>query len=414
MAEESKFKVGDRVISPHFGEGIITGIDESEDSVYPIHVKWIKTVPPYHSLGDCFTTDGRYTVSSTDSEFDIVSMEDKKGTKFHLGDRVYFKSRGYGTIIELIQNKPEEYPIVVKWDDTNVFDTFTSDGYLWSNHTYNAPHLIIHYRPDRFHVGDRVFAPVHGYGVVVEIKDDGREYPIEVTWDEKQHGCSDSVFTLEGYAVNGLKSEDDDITLVENDSLKGDKEMDEKSKKFKVGDRVFSSYYGFGVVYSVSSVADSVYPVGVQWDNPQNNAKEPKPTSLYTADGKFRVDGSEWERDIYPLKVSSVHDEEAVDPMIETPDKNVDDATNPSHYKVECLPEAIDIINHLMHRCQLEGFLWGNIIKYAYRYGRKGDKAETAGKIEWYARQLKELGECESEECEKNDSKGTHGVGEKA
>ena len=68
-------------------------------------------------------------------------------------------------------------------------------------------------------------------------------------------------------------------------------------------------------------------------------------------------------------------------------------------------------MNHLMNRCQLEGYLWGNIIKYAYRYGRKGDKAETAGKIEWYARQLKELGECESKECEKNekdDTEGTH------
>ena len=47
---------------------------------------------------------------------------------------------------------------------------------------------------------------------------------------------------------------------------------------------------------------------------------------------------------------------------------------------------------------QLEGFLWGNILKYAYRYGRKGDKKETAGKIKWYAQKLKELGECESNE----------------
>lgn len=28
---------------------------------------------------------------------------------------------------------------------------------------------------------------------------------------------------------------------------------------------------------------------------------------------------------------------------------------------------------------------------------RKGDEAETAGKIKWYAQKLKELGECESE-----------------
>lgn len=69
--------------------------------------------------------------------------------------------------------------------------------------------------------------------------------------------------------------------------------------------------------------------------------------------------------------------------------KKVEDAINPSHYKVEGLPEAIDIMNHLMTPEQFEGFLWGNIMKYAYRFGRKGDKGETSGKIAWYANQLK-------------------------
>ena len=100
-------------------------------------------------------------------------------------------------------------------------------------------------------------------------------------------------------------------------------------------------------------------------------------------------------------------DEGTVERMEDALNKKVEDAVNPSHYRVEGLPDAIDIINHLMHREQYEGFLWGNILKYAYRYGRKGDKAETAGKIEWYARQLKELAE-----VMKNDSEGTHGVGE--
>lgn len=68
-------------------------------------------------------------------------------------------------------------------------------------------------------------------------------------------------------------------------------------------------------------------------------------------------------------------------------------AINPAHYRVEGIPEAIEIMQHLMTKEQLEGFLWGNIIKYAYRYGRKGDKAETAGKIAWYANQLKDLEE---------------------
>lgn len=317
---------------------------------------------------------------------------------FKVGDRVYFKSRGYGTIIELIQNKPEEYPIVVRWDDTNVFDTFTQMGYLWSSHADNAPHLIIHYRPDRFHVGDRVFAPVHGYGVVVEIKDDGREYPIEVTWDEKQHGCSDSVFTLEGYAVNGLKSEDDDITLVEKDSLNGDKEMNEKSKKFKVGDRVFSPYYGFGVVYSTDSVAGSAYPVEVKWENNPNNAKEQKTISFYTADGEFSVAGNEPERDIYPIKIFSDFDKEAVDSMIETSDKNVDDVTSASYYMVHSVSKAIDIMKHSMTREQFEGFLCGTIIKLVCQYGHKGDKKEIAGNLEWYVNMLKQISRTRVEE----------------
>lgn len=67
------------------------------------------------------------------------------------------------------------------------------------------------------------------------------------------------------------------------------------------------------------------------------------------------------------------------------------DPINPSHYRVEGIPEAIEIMRGLMTDSQLEGFLWGNILKYAYRYGRKGDKKETAGKIVWYAERLAEL-----------------------
>lgn len=64
---------------------------------------------------------------------------------------------------------------------------------------------------------------------------------------------------------------------------------------------------------------------------------------------------------------------------------------NPSHYQVAGIPEAIEIMEHLMAKEQMEGFLWGNILKYAYRYGRKGDKKETAGKIAWYAKKLEDV-----------------------
>ena len=74
-------------------------------------------------------------------------------------------------------------------------------------------------------------------------------------------------------------------------------------------------------------------------------------------------------------------------------EKIEDSAINPAHYQVEGIPEAMDIMDHLMTPEQFEGFLWGNIMKYAYRYGRNGDKAETAGKIAWYANQLKAVEE---------------------
>lgn len=91
-------------------------------------------------------------------------------------------------------------------------------------------------------------------------------------------------------------------------------------------------------------------------------------------------------------QVSALETEEEEDTVEEDKIKT-DDAVNPSHYQVAGIPEAIEIMHGLMTREQYEGFLWGNILKYAYRYGRKGDKAETAGKIAWYANQLKDLEE---------------------
>lgn len=201
---------------------------------------------------------------------------------------------------------------------------------------------------------------------------------------------------------------------------------------FDVGDEVYSKKFGEGVVTCIADPLQYEYPVEVHWTGacPRSfNASE-----YFAKDGKFNHRYPQPEFDIIKKEdedkmgqiVGSVNhniqdgvapwgkffegkkDEKmmGLDDKI-FHDKKVEDAVNPSHYRVEGLPDAIDIINHLMHREQYEGFLWGNILKYAYRYGRKGDKAETAGKIEWYANQLKELAE-----VMKNDSEGTHGVGE--
>lgn len=339
----TKFHMGDMVFSHHFGKGIVVGIDDNPYFIYPIHVRWVETTKPRFGRCDIFTSSGQYSVNvTTNTDFDIIPVEEagkemgqiasvvdsnivkkmKEDNKkmspddevFHVGDRVHTMFNGYGTIIETHGAAPD-YPILVKWDsETNTLSeetsTYTADGeYYARNHDPESMLTVV--KPEKFQIGDRVFAPFHRYGTVVAIDDSDKSYPITVKWDESRYkiGIDLSTFTEDGFLFQSDKTENTKITKV-----KADMEFKEKN------------------------------------------------------------DGT-------------------IERMEDALNKKVEDAVNPAHYKVEGLPEAIDIINHLMHREEYEGFLWGNILKYAYRFGRKGDKAETAGKIEWYAKQLKELEE---------------------
>lgn len=197
----------------------------------------------------------------------------------------------------------------------------------------------------KFKVGDRVYAPFHGYGTVIGFTK--TTYPIVVEWDDTDKCAGGTAsFTEDGYFWSQVKDAEYSITVIEKSAKKDGTEM--------------------GLISS--TVGDKV-------------------------DGKYYDDYSEPERDISLANKDMKGDDDTVDYMLAAMEKKAEDAINPSHYKVEGLPEAIDIINHLMNRGQYEGFLWGNILKYAYRYGRKGEKAETAGKIAWYANQLKDLAE---------------------
>ena len=162
--------------------------------------------------------------------------------------------------------------------------------------------------------------------------------------------------------------------------------MDSDDRKFKVGERVWSPYFGGGTVKSTEAKASDFLPIEVHWDDSSLGEYD-----FFTKDGKFNVSGTNPEMGIYHIDPKDA--EKVLHELEEDEDEStverMEDAINPSHYKVEGLPEAIDIMNHLMTPEQFEGFLWGNIMKYAYRFGRKGDKGETSGKIAWYANQLK-------------------------
>lgn len=278
-----------------------------------------------------------------------------------------------------------------------------------------------------FKIMDRVFYPFYGKGTVVESWKTDVPYPIRVVWDKPYFVDEPySSFTRDGRMSLHMIDGDENFKLmllkdipkeetgesemgqiagvINYDIAKKMHEDEEKrsaeGKKFKVGERVWSPYFGGGVV--TKNEAPDNFPIEVHWDDGYLGDYD-----FFTADGKFNESGTHPEMGIYHIdpedaakvlpdimkELADEDDEGTVERMEDALHKKTEDAVNPAHYKVEGLPEAIDIINHLMHREQYEGFLWGNILKYAYRYGRKGDKAETAGKIEWYAKQLKDLAE---------------------
>lgn len=159
--------------------------------------------------------------------------------------------------------------------------------------------------------------------------------------------------------------------------------------KFKVGDKVYCPNRGYGKVHDILK-EETNYPLEVWFKNGIRDC--------FTLDGKRwdensesnYCEGSSHESEDLQLVENTCCDsgdcekaeKEALEVMSEI------NAIYPRHYRIGNAPEAIKIMRELMTDEQLEGFLWGNILKYAYRYGRKGDKKETAGKIEWYAQKL--------------------------
>ena len=293
---------------------------------------------------------------------------------FDVGDEVYSKKFGEGVVICVDDNDLYLYPIHVQWKNSSKRDIFTPEG-RYNIHLNDPDTDIAH----TFKLMNRVFYPYYGKGTVVGDSKTDVPYPIRVFWDKPYFADEPySSFTRDGRMSLHMLDGDENFKLM----------LLKDVPKEETGGSEMGQIAG-----SVNhNIQDGVAP----WGKFFEGKKDEKMMGL---------DDKIFHALIHDLMQKK--DEDTVERMEDALNKKVEDAVNPSHYRVEGLPDTIDIINHLMHREQYEGFLWGNILKYAYRYGRKGDKAETAGKIEWYARQLKELAE-----VMKNDSEGTHGVGE--
>lgn len=264
----------------------------------------------------------------------------------------------------------------------------------------------------KFKIGDSVYSPHFGEGIVSRIVDPKKaDYPVEVHWVDI---TPNTIYAHEYYTLDGqlhtqypdpeydiIRNEDDsesgrDIFLVNGKKDEGEEEMKE-STGFKLGDRVYAPYHGYGTVTAVLS--NTVYPIEVTWDIGCGSGAY---TSMFTSDGHLSRFIDKDDTTISVVKEGEgVEDNMEVEAVMAGLTKVDYSPINPSHYQVAGIPEAIDIMKHLMTQEQFKGFLWGNIIKYAYRYGRKGDEHDTAGKIEWYANRLKEVCAEEKKEQER-------------
>lgn len=64
-----------------------------------------------------------------------------------------------------------------------------------------------------------------------------------------------------------------------------------------------------------------------------------------------------------------------------------DSPVSPGHYRLHGA-ECIDVIRDSLSHEEFTGFLKGNVIKYNYRAGHKGDAEVDYGKALWYQREL--------------------------
>lgn len=73
----------------------------------------------------------------------------------------------------------------------------------------------------------------------------------------------------------------------------------------------------------------------------------------------------------------------------ETKEVELDNVNHPTHYNKGTM-ECLDVIKACLSNSEFKGFLKGNVMKYMYRKGDKGDALEDLNKACWYAKKLME------------------------
>ena len=70
---------------------------------------------------------------------------------------------------------------------------------------------------------------------------------------------------------------------------------------------------------------------------------------------------------------------------------STNDPVNPNHYKQHYAEEVIDLLQASLTPEEFKGYCKGNMLKYRFRAGYKGDRGEDLKKSNWYQDKLKEV-----------------------
>ena len=91
----------------------------------------------------------------------------------------------------------------------------------------------------------------------------------------------------------------------------------------------------------------------------------------------------------YLDKLTDTPDDAIVNNTRETKEVRLDNVNHPAHYNKGTM-ECLDVIKACLSNSEFRGFLKGNVMKYMYRKGDKGDALEDLNKACWYAKKLME------------------------
>ena len=91
----------------------------------------------------------------------------------------------------------------------------------------------------------------------------------------------------------------------------------------------------------------------------------------------------------YLDKLADTPDDTPVNNTRETKEVKPDNVNHPTHYNKGTM-ECLDVIKSCLSTEEFKGFLKGNVMKYMYRKGDKGDALEDLNKACWYAKKLME------------------------